>query len=70
MKNVSGTTLTQQFSANSTGSVKSWKWNFGDGTNSTKQNPAHKYTKSGYYTVILTVTLNNGNLIDFIIKFS
>ncbi len=64
MKNVKGTSLTQQFSANSNGSVKSWKWNFGDGTNSTKHNPTHKYNKSGYYTVILTVTLNNGNLLQ------
>jgi PKD repeat protein len=32
-----------------------WSWNFGDKTNSTAQNPTHKYTKVGKYTVILKV---------------
>ncbi|WP_141241773.1 PKD domain-containing protein, partial [Methanosarcina spelaei] len=32
-----------------------WKWNFGDGTTSTQQNPTHKYSKAGTYTVNLTV---------------
>lgn len=61
MKWVSGTALTQRFTSNSTGAVKSWKWNFGDRTNSTLQNPTHIYSKSGIYTVTLTVTFNNGN---------
>lgn len=30
-----------------------WNWNFGDGTNSTAQNPTHQYTAPGTYTVIL-----------------
>jgi PKD repeat protein len=31
-------------------------WNFGDGTNSTAQNPIHTYSSVGYYTVTLTET--------------
>jgi PKD repeat protein len=30
-------------------------WNFGDGSTSTAQNPAHVYSKAGVYTVTLTV---------------
>lgn len=34
-----------------------WDWSFGDSSaNSTQQNPAHTYTTSGLYNVILTVT--------------
>jgi PKD repeat protein len=29
-------------------------WDFGDGTNSTEQNPAHTYSDAGRYTVSLT----------------
>ena len=32
-----------------------WLWNFGDGTNSTQQNPVHTYSAVGNYTVTLTV---------------
>jgi len=32
----------------------SWEWNFGDGTNSSEQNPTHLYTADGLYTVSLT----------------
>ncbi|MDW5549603.1 PKD domain-containing protein [Methanosarcina sp.] len=45
-----------QFTDKSTGTPKKWKWDFGDGTTSTKQNPTHKYSKAGVYTVKLTVT--------------
>ncbi len=40
-----------------------WKWDFGDGTNSTEQNPVHIYDESGTYSVNLTVIgaeLNQG----------
>ena len=53
--------LNVSFTDSSTGSPASWKWNFGDGTNSTEQNPAHTYTKAGHYTVILTVSNEVGN---------
>jgi gliding motility-associated-like protein len=35
--------------------IKRWQWDFGDGETSTLQNPAHKYQKTGSYTVSLTV---------------
>ena len=39
----------------------SWYWDFGDGTNSTEQNPTHTYTTPGNYTVSLTVSNSLGN---------
>jgi len=47
--------LKVQFTDKSTGSPTSWKWTFGDGTTSTKQNPTHKFSKAGKYTISLTV---------------
>ncbi|MGB9844898.1 MAG: DUF3344 domain-containing protein, partial [Methanothermobacter tenebrarum] len=46
--------LTVQFQDLSTGATE-WLWEFGDGTNSTEQNPTHTYTQPGTYTVTLTV---------------
>jgi len=44
----------------SQGDITSWKWDFGDGSTSTDQNPVHQYKpkpgKEGIYTVILYVT--------------
>lgn len=37
-----------------------WKWDFGDGTSSTEQNPRHIYRTSGSFTVTLTVTNDLG----------
>ncbi len=37
-----------------------WRWDFGDGTNSTKQNPTHTYSVAGNYIVSLTVGNGNG----------
>jgi len=48
--------LNVKFTDKSTGSPTKWKWDFGDGTISTKQNPTHKYSKAGKYTVTLKVT--------------
>ncbi len=50
------TILQVQFSDKSTGSINSWKWDFGDGNTSTEQEPSHVYRKSGNYTVSLTVS--------------
>lgn len=38
------------------GSVVSWLWEFGDGTNSTEQNPVHTFLTMSDYTVELKVT--------------
>jgi parallel beta-helix repeat protein len=58
--------LTVQFTDQSTGTLKSWEWNFGDGTTSTEQNPNHTYSKAGTYQVTLTVTLDNGSILTVI----
>ncbi|AKB28648.1 cell surface protein [Methanosarcina siciliae T4/M] len=50
-----------RFTDQSTGSPVSWKWFFGDGTNSTEQNPVHTYNKSGNYTVSLTTSNEGGS---------
>ena len=39
----------------------SYEWDFGDGTTSTADNPAHSYKTDGSYTVSLTVTDDRGN---------
>lgn len=44
------------FTDQSTGTVSSRSWAFGDGTTSTQQNPTKIYTNMGKYTVTLTVT--------------
>ncbi|MCX8063817.1 MAG: PKD domain-containing protein [Candidatus Hydrogenedentes bacterium] len=41
-----------------------WSWNFGDNvpaTESNLQNPVHRYTKEGFYSVTLEVTFRNVN---------
>jgi PGF-pre-PGF domain-containing protein len=37
-----------------------WSWDFGDGTNSTVQSPAHTYNTVGTYTITQTVSNVNG----------
>lgn len=55
----------------STNTPTSWLWNFGDGSNSTLQNPEHAYVQEGIYTVSLTVTNDFGTdeieITDFIL---
>jgi beta propeller repeat protein len=53
--------LKVQFTDKSTGAPTKWSWTFGDGTTSTKQNPLHKYSKVGSYTVKLTATNAEGS---------
>ncbi len=48
--------LDVQFTDQSTGSITSWLWDFGNEATSTVQNPLHTYTSAGVYTVSLTVT--------------
>ena len=42
------------------GSISSWAWDFGDGSTSNQQSPAHVYTQPGYYNVQLKVTNSGG----------
>lgn len=44
------------FSDTSVGTPTSWEWDFGDGQTSTVRNPRHTYSRTGTYTVTLTVT--------------
>lgn len=49
------TPMAVAFQDNSSGgTIVSWLWDFGDGTNSTAQNPIHVYEVPGTYTVSLT----------------
>lgn len=40
--------------------IKTWHWDFGDGSDSYEQSPTHLYVASGTYNVKLTITNNNG----------
>lgn len=51
--------LNVQF-ADTSQNANGWNWNFGDGANSTEQNPAHTYSTAGNYTVTLTASNENG----------
>ena len=55
------TTFTDQ-SINTSGTIVSWLWDFGDpaGGTSTQQNDVYTYLNPGSYTVTLTVTDDNG----------
>jgi PKD repeat protein len=47
--------LTVSFKDISEGEISEWLWDFGDGRQSSEQNPEHWYAKSGTYSVSLTV---------------
>jgi len=49
------------FTDTSTGTPTKWIWDFGDGSKSFLQNPTHKYSKAGVYTVSLTVKNAKGS---------
>ncbi|MDD1705698.1 MAG: PKD domain-containing protein [Methanoregulaceae archaeon] len=53
--------LAVAFTDLSTGFPESWTWSFGDGTSSSEQNPVHRYTTAGFFTVNLTVTNTEGS---------
>ncbi len=40
--------------------IAQWNWKFGDGLNSSQQNPAHTYSAAGIKTVHLTATTDKG----------
>ncbi len=52
--------LTVSFTNQSTGTITSHAWNFGDGGSSTLASPSHTYTAAGTYTVSLTETGPDG----------
>ncbi len=47
--------LTVSCQDRSSGEITSWSWDWGDGTTSSERNPSHTYTRSGVYTITLTV---------------
>ena len=48
----------------SSGVVTAWAWDFGDGSFSSAQNPAHTYAAAGTYTVALTAGGPGGSVIE------
>ncbi|HMK45159.1 MAG TPA: PKD domain-containing protein [Methanocella sp.] len=48
--------LTVHFTDQSSGNPTGWHWDFGDGSSSTKQDPAYTFQTPGTYNVTLTVT--------------
>ncbi|MDA8621300.1 S8 family serine peptidase [Psychrosphaera sp.] len=54
---VSGlTVMFADMSSDANNDIVSWAWDFGDGSSSSEQNPAHTYADAGAYDVTLTVT--------------
>lgn len=49
------------FTNQSSGSIDSVLWTFGDGSTSSADNPTHTYDSPGNYTVTLRVTFNSGS---------
>ncbi len=52
----SNNNLSVQFQDTSTGNPTKWRWDFGDGSTSKEQNPAHLYDAEGDYVVTLTAS--------------
>lgn len=48
--------LLVNFTNQSTGTLDSWNWSFGDGSTSNEKDPSHIYTHPGLYNIALTVT--------------
>ncbi|MFN8376391.1 MAG: PKD domain-containing protein [Anaerolineae bacterium] len=53
--------LTVQFTNQSTGTITTYEWIFGDGNTSNQQNPSNTFTAVGTYNVILRVTGPGGS---------
>ena len=67
-QNVCKPPTTVTFSNTSTGpGTLSYQWNFGDGSNSVQQNPAHPYTATGTYSVSL-ITKSSIGCVDTLVK--
>lgn len=52
--------LSQVSNINTTNSIDTWNWNFGEGGTSSQQNPIYTYNAPGTYNATLTVTTTNG----------
>jgi gliding motility-associated-like protein len=48
------------FSTITSGAIKNWLWDFGDGATSNLQNPKHCFTGAGTYTINLQITSDSG----------
>jgi uncharacterized repeat protein (TIGR01451 family) len=53
-------TITFTNLSNTTGTLGTYYWSFGDGSNSTVENPVHSYNALGNYMVCLIVSTSNG----------
>ena len=53
--------LNVNFTDQSQNNPTSWFWEFGDGNNSSQQNPSHTYYNEGNYTLSLTVENEDGS---------
>ncbi|MGA2917138.1 PKD domain-containing protein [Methanoregula sp.] len=53
--------LAVAFNDTSSGNITNWSWDFGDGMNSTQQNPVHTYPVAGKYTVSMTASNAGGS---------
>ncbi len=62
---ISGLTNNYYFTDFSIGDADTWLWNFGDGNDTTLQNPTHKYTVSGEYEVCLEVSRSFPNNVTY-----
>ena len=51
----------KDLSSSLSGKIRTWLWDFGDGSTSKEQNPKHVYTDDGTYDVSLTVTNEDGS---------
>jgi len=50
--------------SDSTNSLIDWTWHFGDGQTSKDRNPTHTYTKTGNYSVSITMKTPNRCIVD------
>lgn len=57
-----------QFNDLSLGDVVIWNWDFGDGGQSSEQNPIHQYQRKGSYTVTLTTIDSIGCMSEYQIQ--
>jgi serine protease len=58
---MNGTIYFTSIESASLGGIKTWTWDFGDGTTSNERNPVHTYQQTGSYTVSLTAAGPGGS---------